>query len=124
MRLKVVDGDERLSARQRDALARHEADEDAANQARTCGGRHAVQILGRDLGPLERARDEQVDDLDMGARRNLRHDAAEWRVRRDLAHHLVGENFARAVGLEPHHRRRGLVAGRLNAKDTHHEKPI
>ena len=51
----------------------------------------------------------------MGARRDLRHDAAEGRMGRDLTHHLVGENLARAVGPEPHHRRRRLVAGGLDA---------
>ena len=75
------------------------------------------------LGPRERAGDQQVDDLDMGAGRDLRHDAAERRVRGDLAHHFVGEDFARAVGLEPHHRRRRLVASRFNAKNAHHESP-
>ena len=124
MRLKVVDGDEGLAARQRHALARHQPDEHAADEARTRRGRHAVQVPGRDFGPLERAGDEQVDDLDMGARRNLGHDAAERRMRGDLAHHLVGQNFACAVGPQPHHRRRSLVAGRLNAKNAHHEEPI
>ena len=119
MRLQVVDRNERLAARERHALARHQPDEQAANEARPRGGRHAVEILGRDAGPPERAGDEQIDDLDMGARRNLGHDSAEGRVRRDLAHHLVGENIARAVGTQPHHRRRGLVARRLDAKNPH-----
>ena len=119
VRLEVVDGDERLAARQRHALARHQPDQHAADEARTRRGRHAVEVLGRDFGPRERARDQEVDDLDMGARRNLRHDAAERRVRGDLAHQLVGEDFARAIGPQPHHRRRRLVAGGLDAKNAH-----
>ena len=94
MRLEVVDGDERLAARQRHALARHQPDEHAANQARPSRGRDAVEVPGRDFGAGERASDEPVDDLDMGARRDLRHDAAEWGVRGDLAHHFVGKDFA------------------------------
>ena len=72
----------------------NQPDKHTADEARTRRGRHSVEILGRDFGPRERARDQQVDDLDMGARRDLRHDAAEWRVRGDLAHQLVGEDFA------------------------------
>ena len=94
VRLEVVDGDERLAARQRHALARHQPNKHAADEARTGRGRHAVEILGRDFGPRERARDQEVDDLDMGARRNLRHNPAERRVRGDLTHQLVGEDFA------------------------------
>ena len=51
MRLEVVDGDERLAARQRHALARHQPDKHAANEARTRRGRHAIEVLGRDFGP-------------------------------------------------------------------------
>ena len=56
----------------------------------------------------------------MGARRDLRHHPAEWRVGGDLAHDFVGQDFARAVGPQPHDRRRRFVAGRLNAKNAHH----
>ena len=115
VRLQVVDRDERLAARQRHALARHQPDQNAADQARPRRGRHAVEILGRDAGATKRAGNQQIDDLDMGARRDLRHNSAERRMRRDLAHHLVGENFARPVRTQPHHRRRRLVAGGLNA---------
>ena len=94
MRLEVIDGDERLAAGQRHPLARHQPDEHAADEARTRRRRNAIEILGRDFRPRERARDERVDDLDMGARRDLRHNAAERGVRGDLAHHLVGEDFA------------------------------
>jgi hypothetical protein len=90
----MVDGDERLAARQCNALARHQPNQHAADEAGTCRRRHSVEVLGRDLGPRERAPDQQVDDLDMGARRNLRHNSAERRVRGDLAHHFVGQDFA------------------------------
>jgi hypothetical protein len=94
VRLEVVDGDERLAARQRHTLARHQPNKHAADESRTSRGRHAVEILGRDFGPRERARDQQVDDLDMGARRDLRDNSAERRVCGDLAHQLVGKDFA------------------------------
>ena len=91
----------------------------AADEARTRRRRHAIEILGRDFGPCERAGDERVDDLDMGARRNLRHNAPERRVRGDLAHHFVGKDFAGAIGSQPHDRRRRFVAGCLNAENAH-----
>ena len=94
VRLEVVHGDEGLAARQRHALARHQPDKDAADKARSCRGGDSVEVLGGDLGSPERARDQQIDDLDMGAGRDLRHNAAERRVRGDLAHHLVGKDFA------------------------------
>ncbi len=58
VRLEMVDRDERLAARQRHALARHQADEHAADEARTRRGRDAVEVLGGDLRPLERAGDQ------------------------------------------------------------------
>ncbi len=119
VRLEVIDGDEGLAARERHPLARHQADENAADEARTRRGRHAIEILGRDFGPRERAGDKRVDDLDMGARRNLGHNAPERRVRGDLAHHFVGKDFAGAIGSQPHDRRRRFVAGCLNAENAH-----
>ena len=58
VRLEMVDGDERLAAGQRHALARHQPDQHAADEARPGGGRHAVEILGRDARPPERAGDQ------------------------------------------------------------------
>ena len=120
MRLEMVDGEERLAGRQRHALAGHQADQHAADQARAGRRGDAVELRPR-LRPAvrERASDQPVDDLDMGARGDLRHDAAIGRVGGDLAHHLVGENLARAVGAQPHHRRRGLVAGGFDSQDPH-----
>ena len=55
----------------------------------------------------------------MGARGDLRHDAAIGGVRGDLAHHLVGENIAAALRAQAHDRRRGLVASRFDSKHAH-----
>ena len=119
VRLEVVDRRERLARRQRDSLAGHQADQHAADQAGSGRGGHAVEVVGRELRPLQRARDELVDDLDMGSRGDFRNDAAIGGMRGDLAHHLVGEDFARAVGPQPHDGGCGFVAGRLNAKNAH-----
>ena len=55
----------------------------------------------------------------MGACRNLRDDAAERRMGRDLAHNFVGENLARAIGTQPDYGRRRLVASGFDAQDAH-----
>ena len=55
----------------------------------------------------------------MSAGGDLGHDAAIGGVRGDLAHHLVGEDFAGAVGTQAHHRRRRLVASRLKSQNPH-----
>ena len=119
MRLQVIHRDKRLAERQRDAFSGHQADQDAADQAGPRRRGDAVDVAGRDSRPLEGARDQGVEDLDMGAGGDLRHHAAVGGMGGDLAHQLVGENFAAAVRPQPHDRRRGLVAGRFNAEDAH-----
>ena len=66
-----------------------------------------------------RLRDDGVEHLDMGARRDLRHHAAIGCVLVGLRQHDVGEDLAAPVRAAPHDRRRGLVAGRLDAEDEH-----
>ena len=58
VRLEMVDGDERLAAGQRHALARHQPDQHAADEAGPRGRRHAVEVLRRDARPPESARDQ------------------------------------------------------------------
>jgi len=119
MGLEMVDSDEGLPRRQRHALARHQSHQNAANQARSRRGRNPLEVPRLHSGAIERPDNQRIDDLDMGARRDLRHHPAEGRVRRDLAHHFVSQNLARPVGLEPHHRRGRLVARRLDAQNPH-----
>ncbi len=119
VRLEMIDGEERLAGRQRDPLAGHQADQHAADQAGSRGGGDAVEVARAHPGAAQRADDEAVDDFDMGARRDLRHDAAIGRMGGDLAHHFVGEDFAGAVGPQPHHRRRRFVAGGLDSQYAH-----
>jgi hypothetical protein len=55
----------------------------------------------------------------MGAGGDLGNHAAESGVFADLRQHDIGQNFAAAVLETFHHRRGGLVAGRLDAEDDH-----
>ncbi len=97
MRLEMVDSEERLADRDRDPLGRHQPDQHASDQARSRRRRDAVEISRRHPRLRERARDQQVDDLDMGARRDLRHNPAVGRMSRNLTHHFVGQDLTRAV---------------------------
>ena len=74
---------------------------------------------GLDAGGRQRAGDQPIDDLDMGARGDLGHHAAISGMGGDLAHHLVGEDFAGPVAAQPHHRRGGLVAGGFDPQNAH-----
>ena len=60
-----------------------------------------------------------IERLHMGAGGDFRHHAAESRVFAHLAEDDVGQDFAAPVFGALDHRRRGLVAGRLDAEDDH-----
>ena len=110
-----------LSAREGQPLGRHHAHHDAADQARPAGGGDGVEIVEAELGLGQRVLDQAVDALEMGARGDLRHDAAEAAVLGLLAVDDVGEDAAH--GLAPGRRLDdgdgGLVAARFDAQDAH-----
>ena len=93
MRFEMVDGDERLADRERDSLSRHQSDNDPSDEAGPRGGCDAIKVPDGRPRVRKRPRDQRVDDLDMGARRDFRHDAAKGCVRRDLAHHFIGQDL-------------------------------
>ena len=64
----------------------------------------------------QRLGDQNIEQLDMGARGDLRHDAAELGVQRKLRAHHIGEDDALAACLAPHQGGGGLVAARLDAE--------
>ena len=68
---------------------------------------------------LQRAGDQPVDHLHMGARRDLRHHAAIGGMLGDLAQDLVGQDLAASVEADADHGGRGLVAGGLDAENAH-----
>ena len=117
--LEVVDGDERLPERQGQGLAGRQAHHDATHKPGACRGRDPVEMFELHSGPVQRPLDQAIDDLDMGARGDLRHDAAEGRVVGDLAHDFVRQDFAAALLPKPHHAGSGFIAGRLDAQNAH-----
>ena len=58
-----------------------------------------------------------IEHVDMGARGDLRHHAAETGVLLGLRAHHVGQDPARSVRLALDHGGRGLVAGGLDAQN-------
>ena len=67
-------------------------------------------------GVIEHATDEVGQDLDMGARGDLRHDPAERLMRAGLADHRLRHDPA--IGADQ--RYRAVVARRFEAKDQGH----
>src|SRR5262249_33718711 len=67
---------------------------------------------------------DEVERLDVGARRNLRHYPAEGGVLIDLGEHDVGQNPPGPLSEPFDHRRRGLIAGRFDAEHNHPEFPL
>ena len=79
MGLEVVDRHQRLVVDQRDRLGGGQADDHAADQAGPGGGGDAVDVVEGLAGLGHRLGDDAVERLDMGARGDLRHHAAERR---------------------------------------------
>ena len=115
--LQMVDRVERLSGGARQRLARHQADDETADEAgsRGCGDRVDIRQLAAAL--RQRLADQPVEDLDMGARGDFRHDAAEGGVFLELRADHVGDDPAATVIPALDHGGGGLVAARLDAED-------
>ena len=111
----VVHGNERLAMDVGEALGRLHAHEQRADEPRPLRHRHCVEgrVLHRRLG--HRARDDGADVLDVVAGGELGHHAPEGRVDGGLA----GDDAGQDAGPVLHHRRRRLVAGRLDTEDAH-----
>src|SRR5690606_37852326 len=97
MTFEVVDGHEGKAACGGEALCGHEADDDAANEAGTCGRRDAVEVVPAGLCLFHGAGDQAVEMLDMGPGGDFRYHAAERSVFLDLREDGVGQDFARPV---------------------------
>ena len=119
VRFEMVHGDEGQPARKGDGLAGGDADDQPADQPRPRRGGDAVDLVEAETSFGQRLGDQNIKELDMGARGDLRHDAAELGVKRKLRAHRVGEDDALAVRLAPDQGGGGLVAARLDAE--HHE---
>ena len=116
MRLEMIDGDERAPQPKRDGLAHGDADDQPADQAGTGGRGYPVDRLEAEPGFGERLADGRVEQLDMGARGDLRHHPAIGRMQIELRAHHARQDLAPSVRRQAHDCRRGLVAARLDAE--------
>ena len=76
MALQVVDGRQRQPARGGQALRGGDADEQRADQARALGDGDQLGVVERGAGAREGVVDDRVDELEVVAAGDLRHDAA------------------------------------------------
>ena len=118
MAFEMVDRDQRLAARQRQPLGGDQADDHAADKPRAGGGGDRIDLVERRPSLFQRFLDQPRQNLDMGARRDLRDDAAERPVGALLPRQPMGEHPP--VGSDQ--RRRGFVAARFNAEDQAHAR--
>ncbi len=108
--MQVVDGNERQATRPGERLGRRETDEQSADQARALRDGDRLEVVeGR---VAERLAHHREYELEVVARRNLRHDPAEARVQVCLRGDDAAPDLA-AVD----ERRRGLVAARFYSED-------
>ena len=115
--LEVVHRGQRLAQRQRHGFSKREPDHHPADQARPGGGRDPVEFRRADVRFGKRLGGDGFDNLDVGARRDLRNDSAEGGVTFDLAGDDRGE-YVGATIRQPHHGRGGFVAARLEPENS------
>ena len=111
--VQVVDRDERQPARPGERLRGLHADEQRADQAGPARDRDGVDVVERRACFRERLADDGRRELEVPARRDLRHDAAVTRVQLRLRRDDVRANES----VFGHDGTRGLVAGRLERED-------
>ena len=111
----VMDRERRHVPRTGQAPAERGADQQRPHQSRTRGIGHAVDVGGPGVRLGEHPPHEPGQTANVIARGKLRHHASVLGMDGDLRMHEVGEQTARGVV----HRNSGLVAGRLDSKDTH-----
>ena len=111
--LEVIDRDERDAEAVGEALRAGDADQQRADESRAGGDRDRSTSLHAQLRVVERARDQRKEMLQMFARGDLRHDAAERLMPLDLRGDEIHAHTA--VALEQ--RDRGFIAGGFDAED-------
>jgi hypothetical protein len=112
---QVVDGDEGQVADRRDGLGGHDADDHPADQARPAGGGDAVQLVESQAGIGHGADNQPVEMFQMGARGDLRDDAAIGAMVGKLRQHDIGQDLPPVRD----HRRGGFVATRFDTENDH-----
>ena len=115
VRFEMIDRDKRLPGGPGQALCRHRADDQPADQTGTRRGGDPIQPVEVDLRFRHRPPHQTLDMDKMRPRRDLGHDAAIGRVLGDLGMDQIGpDRRQRRVADD---RDRGFIAARLDAED-------
>ena len=117
--LEMVHRDQRRIVHHRDRLRGGQPDDHAADQAGTGGGGDRRKLRKADAGFLHGAVDDAVEHVDMGARGDLRHHAAEGGMLLGLRAHDIGQDPPRPVALALDHGGCGFIAGGLDSQHQH-----
>jgi hydroxymethylbilane synthase len=120
MAFQVIDGDQRLAGRERQALGGDQPDHDAADQPGAGGRGDRVDLGQLDARLGKRAGDEIGQDFDMGPRGDLRHHAAERPVRGFLA----GQPMRQDASIGGDQADRRLIAGGFDTKNQTHSASL
>ena len=110
--LQVVDRRERQPPRGREPLGRRDADQQRADQPGPCVTRDERDVVERRARLAQRVVDDRVDELEVMARGDLRHDPAEA-----VVHALGGDDRGQHLAGVGDDRRAGVVAGGLERED-------
>lgn len=89
MRFKMVNRDKRLVGGPCDPLCGHGADNQTADQTRACSSGYAIDLGQRDFGLYKGPGDGGIKVIEMGPRRDLRHNSAKGRMQDRLPVNLI-----------------------------------
>ena len=115
MAFEVIDRHQRLARRMRQRLAGDEPHHHPADQPRSGGRRHRVDIRQRDAGIRQRRFDQRLQRLDMRARGDFRDDAAI----RPVGAFLPGKPVCQHLPIGGDECGSGFVAGGFEAENEH-----
>src|SRR6266404_92668 len=80
VRFEMVNPDKRLVGGPCDPLRGYGADDQTADQTRACGSSYAIDLGQRDVGSYKSPGDDGIKVIEVGPRRDLRHNSAKGRM--------------------------------------------
>src|SRR6516162_6141095 len=117
VRLEMVYRNEGQIARDCDGLAGGDTDDETADQAWARRRANPVYRLPVDASRGQTFGDEEIEELYMGTRGNLRHHAAELGMERELGADQIGQDGAFTTRVAAHQGGGGFIAARFDAED-------
>ena len=116
MPFQMINREQRLVRREGKSLASEQRDHDSADQARSGGRGHGIDVVDRQFGVTQDLFDQRRQYLHVRPCRNFGNDAAIRLVRAVLAHNRLRKNSTIAC----HQRRSAVVARGLKTQDYSH----